>query len=125
MLDLLAHELDHLVAAAPSMRQQVDAAADRHQRIAQLVAEGGEELVLAAVGLAQLLIEPAFSIAVADAVRQVLRRGQVAVVVAPSRLGEPEAERADQPSVGRQRNAEVGLEAEVAQAASSSSACAA
>ena len=52
MISLPSGPLPRALAAQP---EQVHGVTDRRQRVAQLVAEHGQELVLAAVGLGQLL----------------------------------------------------------------------
>ena len=60
MLDL---PLDHrhaglVIAGVGRVAEEVDGVADRGQRVAQLVREQGEELGLAAVGLAEGVLHP-------------------------------------------------------------------
>ena len=85
-------------AVAVRPPHQVQRVADRGQGVAQLVGQGGEELVLAAVRLLQLAVEPGVLDGDRRARGQVLGQPQVVRPVAPARLGRDER---DRPERGR------------------------
>ena len=95
--------------------QDLHGVADRGQRVAQLVGQHRQELVLAPVGL----LERRQQVRVLDgddrAVGQVLRRREVGGVVGPAGLRGHEGEHAERPGPRAQRHADVGLQAQLAE----------
>ena len=89
VLHLLLHHVPGprgRLAVAALHAQQVQAAADRGQRVAQLVGEHGEEFVLAAVGVLDLGIEPGILDGNGRPVGNVLGQGQIGGRVMASRF---------------------------------------
>ena len=88
------------------------AVADRGQRVAEFVGQGRQELVLAAVGVPQRLVELGVLDGDPGPVRQVHRQGEVGIGVRSTRLGGGERQDAERVAGDDQRHADVRLQAQ-------------
>ena len=122
-VEQVVHQPDHLTqlplhhraglgdrpALPAGQPQDLQAVADRGQRVAEFVGQGRQELVLAAVGLPQFPVKLGVLDGDGRSVGQVLRRGEVGLVVAATRLGGDEGDDAERLAPDLQRHAQVGL----------------